>query len=159
MALLSACLAVSTAVSSEASLPGTSASRLSLSTTPGSFLCSAEMLLGNCGSRLWRFDLGASGFVGVGRPENPGCRMFSGSAHRAGGLRAVNGTSIIEVGLARPAAAPGGRRVDGSRLGVAISRRLRGCERVVGRVDRACRCKERTMLFIGGVALFWMRAS
>ena len=159
MALLSACLAASAAVSSEASLPGTSASRLSLSTKPGSFLCSAEMLLGNCGSRLRRFDLGASSFVGVGRPENPGCRMFSGSAHRAGGVRAVNGTSIIEVGLARPAAAPGGRRVDGSRLGVAMSRSPRSRERVVGRVERACRCKEGIMLFIGGVALFWMRAS
>jgi hypothetical protein len=85
--------------------------------------------------------------------------MFSGSAHRVGGVRAVNGTSIIEVGLARPAAAPGGRRVDGSRLGVAMSRALRSCECVVGRADRACRCKERIMLFTGGVALFWMRAS
>ena len=136
-----------------------SGSWFSLSTTSGSFLCSAEMLLGNCGSRLNRFDLGASVFVGVGRPENPGCRMFSGSAHRVGGVRAVNGTSIIEVGLARPAAAPGGRRVDGSRLGVAMSRALRSCECVVGRADRACRCKERIMLFTGGVALFWMRAS
>jgi hypothetical protein len=33
----------------------------------------------------------------------------------------VRDTSIIEVGLLRPAAAPGGRRVDGSRLGVAMS--------------------------------------
>lgn len=32
----------------------------------------------------------------------------------------ASGTSIIDVGLLRPAAAPGGRRVDGSRLGVAI---------------------------------------
>ena len=90
------------------------------------------MLLGNCGSRLSRFGLGASVFVGVGRPENPGCRMFSGSVHREG---AVNGTSIIEVGLARPAAAPGGRRVDGSRLGVAMLRSVGSCVSEVRRVD------------------------
>jgi hypothetical protein len=33
-------------------------------------------------------------------------------------------TSIIDVGLLRPAAAPGGRRVDGSRLGVAMMHML-----------------------------------
>jgi hypothetical protein len=114
------------------------------------------MLLGNWGNRLNRFDLGASGFVGVGRPENPGCRMFSESVHRAGGVRAVSGTSIIEVGLARPAAAPGGRRVDGSRLGVAMLRSLRSCVSVNGREDRHAGVK--IMLFIG-VALFWIRAS
>lgn len=161
MALRSACLAASAAVSSVASLPGMSASRVSLSTTSGSFLCSAEMLLGNCGSRLRRFDLGASDFVGVGRPENPGCRMFSGSAHRVGAVRAVNGTSIIEVGLARPpAAAPGGRRVDGSRLGVAMSRSPRSRERVIVAGGSGMQVqRERIVLFIGGVALFGMRAS
>lgn len=133
IALRSACRAASTAESSEPSLPGISESWLSLSTTSGSFLCSAEMLLGNCGSRLSRFDLGASALVGVGRPENPGCRMFSESAHLAGGVRAVSSTSIIEVGLARPAAAPGGRRVDGSRLGVAMLRCVRSCVSAVGR--------------------------
>lgn len=45
--------------------------------------------------------------------------MFS--AHSPyGRYKSGNGTSIIDVGLLRPAAAPGGRRVDGSRLGVAI---------------------------------------
>jgi hypothetical protein len=156
IALLSACRAASAAELSEPSLSGISGSWFSLSTTSGSFLCSAEMLLGNCGNRLNRFDLGASVFVGVGRPENPGCRMFSESVHRVGGVRAVSGTSIIEVGLARPAAAPGGRRVDGSRLGVAMSRSLRSCARVVGRESRHAGVK--TMLFTG-VALFWIRAS
>jgi hypothetical protein len=57
--------------------------------------------------------------VGVGRPENPGCRMFSAKIHELS-LGNASGTSIIDIGLLRPAAAPGGRRVDGSRLGVAI---------------------------------------
>ena len=45
--------------------------------------------------------------------------MFSAKIHELS-LGDASGTSIIDIGLLRPAAAPGGRRVDGSRLGVAI---------------------------------------
>lgn len=54
----------------------------------------------------WRREARESGLSNVQRCVQP-----------KGGSR---GTSIIEVGLLRPAAAPGGRRVEGSRLGVAI---------------------------------------
>jgi hypothetical protein len=48
--------------------------------------------------------------------------MFSAKIHELS-LGDASGTSIIDIGLLRPAAAPGGRRVDGSRLGVAILHR------------------------------------
>jgi len=149
IALRSACRAASAADSSDPSRCGISGSRFSLSTTSASFLCSAETLLGNCGSRLSRFDLGTSAFVGVGRPENPGCRMFSGSVHRVGSMRAVSGTSIIEVGLLRPAAAPGGRRVEGSRLGVAMLRLFWRRVTAVGGAGQHAGVK--VMLFMGDI--------
>jgi hypothetical protein len=57
----------------------------------------------------------------------------------------VDGTSIIEVGLLRPAAAPGGRRVDGSRLGVAMLELPQSCVAAVGREDQHAGVK--VMLF------------
>jgi hypothetical protein len=73
-------------------------------------------------------------------------------------MRAVSGTSIIDVGRLRPAAAPGGRRVDGSRVGVAMLRLPQSCVAAVGGEDQYAGVK--AMLFTGNnVALFWIRAS
>lgn len=73
MAFLSAWRASSAAALSAPSRCAISGSWFSLSTTSCSFLSSVEPGRANCGNRLIRFDFGEV-FVGVGRPENPGCR-------------------------------------------------------------------------------------
>lgn len=76
IAFLSACRALSAAASSAPFNWATSGSLFSLSPTSWSVFCSAVPPRKPCGSMDMRFDFGEV-FVGVGRPEKPGCRAFS----------------------------------------------------------------------------------
>lgn len=76
IALLSACRALSAVASSAPSFRAISGSLFSRSPTSWSASCSVVFPRVACGNVLIRLDFGEV-LVGVGRPENPGCRAFS----------------------------------------------------------------------------------